>query len=151
LGDSREILRIAIARLATVLKDIRVSSLYLTEPRDVIDQPRFFNMAVSGYYSGTAIDLLSELHGIETLCGRNRSQESPKGPRTLDIDIELFGDKLIREDGLVIPHERLTERQFVLVPLLELDGEAVNPASGEAYREICQRLPDQGVIKAGAL
>jgi 2-amino-4-hydroxy-6-hydroxymethyldihydropteridine diphosphokinase len=125
--------------------------VYVTEPRDVVDQPRFFNMAVSGQYSGTARALLAELNRIEAACGRDRECETPKGPRTLDIDIELFGDDVVREDGLVIPHERLAERQFVLIPLLELDDNAVDPQSGEPYGEICRRLSDQGVEYAGAL
>lgn len=150
-GNSREILSGAVRRLSEILRDIRVSSFYITSPRDYIDQPDFLNMAVSGYYAGDCRELLGIIQGIEAEFGRNRQSEIAKGPRTLDIDIELFGDESIREDDLVVPHRELRNRQFVMVPLLELHPDCVDPLTGLPYREACGALPDQGVKKDGKI
>ncbi len=150
-GDSLGALRGAVASLGEVLEDMRVSSLYVTKPMDYLAQPDFLNAAVAGQYRGTPRTLLEAVGAIEKRWGRDRANEIPKGPRTLDIDIELFGDSLIRETDLVIPHERMGERLFVLVPLLELLPDSADPVTGEPLREIAGRLSDQGVKKAGAL
>lgn len=150
-GDSRSILLGAIEALRELLGELRVSSLYVTKPQDYKDQPDFLNLCASGTFSGSPHELLRALNGIERSWGRAREREIPKGPRTLDIDIELFGTEIIREKDLVIPHERLRERAFVLVPLLELLPDSADPVTGELYRDIAGRLPDQGVIKAGAI
>jgi len=150
-GDSRAILRRAVDELATFLGDIRVSSLYLTKPQDVTEQPDFCNIAVSGCFGESPVSLLERIHRIETAYGRDRDRETPKGPRTLDIDIALFGERSVNMSALVIPHERMHLRQFVLIPLLELHPDSADPVTGESYLAKLQRLPDQGVKKAGAL
>ena len=150
-GDSREILSGAVERLSEILRDIHVSSFYLTRPRDYVDQPDFLNMAVSGYYTGDCRELLGIIQAIEAEFGRNRCTEISKGPRTLDIDIELFGDLCVRDEDLIVPHRELQNRQFVMVPLLELYPDCVDPVTGVAYRELCGALPDQGVKKDGKL
>ena len=108
-------------------------------------------MAVSGYYDGDCYSLLKICQNIEADFGRNRLNEISKGPRTLDIDIELFGNLCISEDDLTVPHSELANRQFVMVPLLELHPECVDPVTGVPYRELCAALPDQGVKKDGKL
>lgn len=148
-GNSQEILSGAIHELRGVLSGLKASSLYVTKPQDNIFQDDFLNMAVSGYFTGTPRELLAETARIETMYGRNREHEISKGPRTLDIDIELFGTLCIREPDLIIPHERLHFRQFVLVPLLEILPDCADPVTGELYKDLCARLPDQGVQKAG--
>ncbi len=150
-GDSLGALRGAVASLGALLDDMRVSSLYVTKPMDYLAQPDFLNAAVVGQYRGTPRSLLEAVGAIEKRWGRDRANEIPKGPRALDIDIELFGDSLVRETDLVIPHERMGERLFVLVPLLELLPDSADPVTGEPFREIAGRLSDQGVKKAGAL
>jgi len=150
-GDSLSTLRHAVRDLSSVLSDIRVSSLYLTKPQDVADQDDFCNIAVSGRFDGLPRALLVAIQRIETRYGRARNSESPKGPRTLDIDIALFGTRLVDERDLVIPHERMNMRQFVLVPLLEIEPDSADPVTGEPYRTQLERLPDQGVKKAGKL
>ena len=150
-GDSVAILRRAVDELTAVLGDIRFSSLYMTKPQDVVEQPDFCNIAVSGRYGDSPVSLLERIHRIETANGRNRERETPKGPRTLDIDIALFGDHCVNMSALVIPHERMHLRQFVLIPLLELHPDSADPVTGEPYLAKLQRLPDQGVKKAGAL
>lgn len=108
-------------------------------------------MAVSGYFDGDCHSLLKICQNIEADFGRNRLNEISKGPRTLDIDIELFGNLCIREDDLTVPHCELANRQFVMVPLLELHPDCADPVTGVPYRELCAALPDQGVKKDGKL
>ena len=149
LGNSQEILSDAIHDLRGVLSCLKASSLYATKPQENIFQDDFLNMVVTGYFSGMPRELLAETALIETRYGRNREQESAKGPRTLDIDIELFGALSVHDKDLIIPHERLHFRQFVLVPLLELLPDYADPVTGDLFRDLCARLPDQGVLKAG--
>lgn len=150
-GDSRALLGMAIRDLSEILDDVRLSSMYRTAPQDYAEQDDFLNLACSGLYDGSARDLLGAIHRIEANHGRDRESEISKGPRTLDIDILLFGDAVMRESDLVIPHERMRQRQFALVPLLELLPDSTDPETGESYRLINRSLGDQGVIKAGTL
>ncbi|HKL84742.1 MAG TPA: 2-amino-4-hydroxy-6-hydroxymethyldihydropteridine diphosphokinase [Treponemataceae bacterium] len=151
LGDSCYILREAVASLSLVLTDIKCSSIYKTRPRDFEDQSDFFNAVVIGYYSNSPESLLSILQEIECSFGRQREFELRFGPRTLDIDIEFFGSTVIRSKNLEIPHVRMYERQFVLVPLLELLPFAADPVTGQLLSEIASFLPDQGVKKVGTI
>jgi 2-amino-4-hydroxy-6-hydroxymethyldihydropteridine diphosphokinase len=149
-GDSRRIILDAVKALEEILTELRCASLYETEPLYVNDQGRFINTAVTGFYKGpldssSARELLSKINKIEARFGRNRSQERRWGERYLDIDILLFGDLVLKEPGLEIPHPRLKERRFALEPLLELLPELVEPGTGLSYREICNSLPEQGV------
>jgi len=151
LGDSRRIVLDAIAVLEGVLAGLRRASLYETEPLYVTDQSPFINTAVSGFYSGTPVELLSRIHEIEASFGRNRAGEQRWRQRTLDIDILLFGELRAvlpvqpGQSALEIPHPRLKERRFALQPLLELVPDAVEPGTGLSYRSICDALPGQGV------
>lgn len=149
VGDSCDILKGAVASLSVVLEDIQCSSVYKTRPRDKEDQSDFFNAVVTGYYTGTPESLLSVLQAIECEYGRNRKLEKRFGPRTLDIDIEFFGSTILSSNELEIPHNRMYERQFVLIPLLELLPFAADPVTGQLLSEIASFLPDQGVKKVG--
>ena len=151
VGDSVATLRDAIRDLEPILGDLHVSSLYVTKPQGSVAQRDFHNIAVSGDFTGTPRALLGEINRIEAAHGRNRANEAPKGPRTLDIDIVLFGSRVVREADLTIPHERMGERQFVLVPLLELLPDSADPVTGELFGAMLRMLPDQGVVKAGSL
>ena len=115
-----DILRAACGELSSVVAELRTSSVYKTGAMYFEDQDDFFNMAVCGMYQGSAQQLLDETGRIEKKFGRDRRCEISNGPRTLDIDIELFGCQQVKTSTLTIPHERLFERKFVLVPLLEL-------------------------------
>ncbi len=108
-------------------------------------------MVATGWYSGTPESLLESVQTIEKRYGRNRDEEILKGPRTLDVDILLFGSRIVRTDLLVVPHERMANRQFALIPLLELLPDSTEPGSGTPYRTILDNLPDQGVKKVGNL
>lgn len=89
--------------------------------------------------------LLSATMEIEALHGRDRSREHFKGPRTLDIDILLYGALILHSDDLILPHPGLNERAFALVPVLELDPELHNPADDSSLAGILALLPDQGI------
>jgi 2-amino-4-hydroxy-6-hydroxymethyldihydropteridine diphosphokinase len=145
-GDSLQILEKAVELLGTILESLRQASIYETAPLHVTDQPRFLNTAVAGEYNKEPLSLLSAIHEVEASFGRDRSRERRWGERTLDIDILLFGDRIITNDpALEIPHPRLKERRFALEPLLELCPEAIDPASGIQFSEICRALPEQGI------
>jgi 2-amino-4-hydroxy-6-hydroxymethyldihydropteridine diphosphokinase len=109
------------------------------------NQQDFYNMVVCGFYQNSPEELLKQVNQIEATFGRNREKEIFKGPRTLDIDIELFGNQIVKTENLEIPHKNLKERQFVLIPLLEIFPKYAEPISGAFYSDYLQNLPDQGV------
>jgi len=115
-----EILQNACSELGNILEDSTLSSVYISKAMYETNQNDFFNMVVCGFTKLSAESLLSVIHEIEAKWGRNRSKEIRNGPRTLDIDIELYGTKNINTDTLIIPHPRISERQFVLQPLVEI-------------------------------
>ena len=122
LGDRENAIRRAVELLAADpdVEVIAVSSLRETEPVGRVDQPRFLNGACAVETALPARELLGRLLGVERKLGRSR--EGPRfGPRTIDLDLLLYGDAEIDEPGLTVPHPRLVERQFALEPLLELD------------------------------
>lgn len=147
-GDSRRILREACAALEAGLSGLRSSSLWLSEPRYVLDQPPYFNLVLEGDCALSPGDLLDFTSSIEAKFGRDRSKERPKGPRSLDIDILLFGDKLLESDRLCLPHPGMEERKFVLLPLLELVPELRSPRTGKPYIESLAGLEPQGIYLA---
>ena len=145
LGDSRKIIVNAMDALGEVLNGMARASLYETEPHHVTDQGRFINSAVTGFYPGnedleSARKLLSLIHGIEKDFGRDRSRERRWGERFLDIDILLFGNLVVNEPDLEIPHPRLKERTFALEPLLELLPDAQESGTGIPYWTYYNRL-----------
>jgi len=120
-----------IGRAVELLGDevIAVSSLLETEPWGYVDQPRFVNAVARLETSRTPRELLDRLLEIERELGRSR--EGPRfGPRTIDLDLLVYGDERIDEPGLTVPHPRLHERAFVLEPLAELDPALVVPGLG---------------------
>ena len=143
--DCVSILDKAVSALGLILSGIERASLYKTEPLHVKDQNPFLNTAVSGFYKNEPEELLNQIHQIEAEYGRDRSRERRWGERSLDIDILLFGNLSLNIPNLVIPHLRLEERRFALEPLLELWPKAASPITGIQYREICDKLPEQGV------
>ncbi|GHV66667.1 2-amino-4-hydroxy-6-hydroxymethyldihydropteridine diphosphokinase [Spirochaetia bacterium] len=142
-GDSRSILEGAVEVLQRdVLKNLRCSNFIETEPMGLKDQRWFLNAAVAGDFSqGGPHDLLDLIHRIEATFGRDRSKERRWGERTLDIDILLFGSLIVSEPPVLeIPHPRLRERPFALIPLLQLLPDAVDPSTGESYKTVLERL-----------
>ena len=129
----------ALQRVGIAVEDR--SSIYETEPVGLADQPWFLNQVIRGETDQTAVKLLEVCKGIEREIGRTKSERF--GPRILDIDILLYGEDTIREESLQIPHPRMNERRFVLVPLVEIAPGLRDPRSGEQYAEILKRL-DEG-------
>jgi 2-amino-4-hydroxy-6-hydroxymethyldihydropteridine diphosphokinase len=119
LGDREQNVRDALARLAE-LGEVRASPFHETDPVGVIDQPKFVNAVAELSTRLGPCDLLESLLAIERELGRDRSREERWGPRTLDLDLLLYGGEMIDEPGLTVPHPRLAERRFVLEPLHEL-------------------------------
>ena len=141
LGDREATLRAAAERLAKLPRTrlVAVSTLRETEPVGYVDQPRFLNGAVELETELPARRLLAALLDLEREFGRDRAGVPPHGPRTLDLDLLLYGDAVIDEPGLAVPHPRLHERAFVLEPLAELDAALKIPAKG-AVQALLARL-----------
>jgi 2-amino-4-hydroxy-6-hydroxymethyldihydropteridine diphosphokinase len=131
LGDREATMRAALAALDATpgIRVVAVSSFRETEPVGYVDQPQFLNAAAAVETELDARGLLDALLAVERGLGRTR--EGPRfGPRTIDLDLLLFGDAEVDEPGLTVPHPRLHERAFVLEPLTELDPEMVVPGRG---------------------
>lgn len=139
LGDREQTLRDASAALGAHIADLRVSAFHDTAPVGLIDQPRFLNAAATGVTALAPRDLLDALLEIERRFGRVRS--IPNAPRTLDLDLILYADRILEEAGLVVPHPRFRERPFVLGPLAEIAAEWIDPVTGMTVAEL---LADAG-------
>jgi 2-amino-4-hydroxy-6-hydroxymethyldihydropteridine diphosphokinase len=120
------------------------SSLYRTAPVGKLDQPDFVNAVAMLDTALSPRELLQELLALEARHGRVRGELS--GPRTLDLDLLLLGDRVIREPGLEVPHARMHQRAFVLLPLAEVSPHAVIPGRG-SVADLAARVADQGVIR----
>jgi 2-amino-4-hydroxy-6-hydroxymethyldihydropteridine diphosphokinase len=145
LGDREGTLRAVVGRLRGLpaTRVLGVSRLRDTEPVDYLDQPRFLNGVVELETELSARRLLGELLRLERSFGRDRDSAPPRGPRTLDLDLLLYGQETIDEPGLEIPHPRLHERRFVLEPLAELDGALEVPGRGQV-QTLLARLDSDG-------
>ena len=147
LGDREANLRTAIAKLTEIGAVAAVSSFYETEPVDVTGQPWFLNCAVKLDTEKMPRQLIAAILAIEQSMGRQRKPQQ-KAPRTIDIDILLFGSSVIELPALTIPHPRLHERRFVLEPLGEIAPDARHPAFKRTIRELRDALsPGQTVRK----
>lgn len=138
LGDRRSHLDTAVRELGQLLKNLVPSTYLETEPVGVIAQPRFLNAAVVGSTALPPGQLLEALLAIEAGCGRLRP--APGVARTLDLDLILYGNRVIDEPGLVVPHPRFRERRFVLQPLAEIAPQMVDPVTGLTVQELLDRL-----------
>jgi 2-amino-4-hydroxy-6-hydroxymethyldihydropteridine diphosphokinase len=125
LGDREATIRAAIETLPAV---VAVSKLRETDPVGVVDQPPFLNGAVALETELAPRDLLAVLLAVERELGRERRERW--GPRTIDLDLLLYGDEAIDEPGLTVPHPRLHERRFALEPLVDLDPDVAIPGRG---------------------
>jgi 2-amino-4-hydroxy-6-hydroxymethyldihydropteridine diphosphokinase len=146
LGDRLANLRLALARLQTLARLEDVSSLYETEPQGVSDQPLFLN-AVCRVTTGLEPQaLLRFLKNLEQESGR-RPGGQKWGPRPIDLDILLYDDRLVDAPELTIPHPRLAERAFVLIPLCELAPELRHPLLEKTMKELLASVGEKGIKK----
>lgn len=121
------------------------SPYYETEPEGPLDQPRFINSVLRLRTDLTPIELLHRLQGIEQALGRRRGVRW--GPRTIDLDILLYDDVILKEAGLEIPHPRMHRRRFVMEPLCDIAPEVIHPLFGKTAKELLKRLDWEGTIK----
>jgi 2-amino-4-hydroxy-6-hydroxymethyldihydropteridine diphosphokinase len=146
LGDREAQLRFAVTALKE--RDVlpwKSASLYWTQPRDVEDQPWFLNTAIEVrtlLEPGTLMEVCLE---VEKKAGRTR--EVPKGPRSLDIDILIYKDRILDSPDLSIPHPRFRERRFVLAPLAELAPNLADPISGLTMTQLLDLCVDEGIVR----
>jgi len=146
LGDRERNLRKAIAALAHAKVHVtRVSSFYETEPVDLREQPWFLNCVVQGETQIPPLDLLGALIGIQSRMGSEKPV--PKGPRLIDLDILLYGDETIDRPELQVPHPRMLQRKFVLVPLAEIAPNLKHPAWRVNARELLAGTVDRSEVR----
>jgi 2-amino-4-hydroxy-6-hydroxymethyldihydropteridine diphosphokinase len=139
-GSPRETLEAAIKRLGELGTVVSRSRLYETAPVGYTDQPTFLNAAIALETSLEPEALLDSLLTIERSFGRDRSHGIPNGPRTLDLDILLYGDRILNTETLQIPHPRIAQRVFVLVPLAEIAPQRIHPQYGKSMTQLLQDL-----------
>ena len=145
VGDRAANLNAAIERLRSLGEVAAVSSFYETEPVEFAAQPWFLNCAVKLNTEKMPKQLLNAVLDIEKEMGRKRLKK--KGPRTIDIDILLFGNSVIDTKGLTVPHPAMHERRFVLEPLAEIAPEVRHPVFKRTARELRDALPPGQAVK----
>jgi 2-amino-4-hydroxy-6-hydroxymethyldihydropteridine diphosphokinase len=145
MGDARATLERAVAMLCDgqVVRLLARSSDYRTPPWGVEQQPPFINLCLEVETALAPRDLLARAHGVERALGRDRATEQRWGPRPVDIDILTYDDVTLHEPDLVLPHPRLIERAFVLVPLAEIAGD--RRIGGLRVRDALARLDTTGI------
>jgi 2-amino-4-hydroxy-6-hydroxymethyldihydropteridine diphosphokinase len=146
VGSNIDPYRNCLRGLRRVAEDARVelldlSSLYRTSPVSPVAQDDFLNGVCKIGWKGEVLELLYFLESVEQEMGRRR--EIPLGPRTVDLDILLFDDLILHTSRLTIPHPRMHERKFVLVPCLEIDGELVHPVMKVPLSQLLDALEDE--------
>ena len=143
LGDRLSNLRAAIAAFAPDVQGLDESPVYETEPWGYIDQPPFLNMALRAVTDLSPRDLLGRLKGIESTLGRIPNFRN--GPRLIDLDILFYDNIILNSPPLVIPHPRLHERAFVLVPLADIAPDLVHPLLGLSVAQLVETVDRRGV------
>ena len=150
LGNPCELIAGALSQLRSTLGNLRASSLYRSEPVGWTDQPDFLNSVGHAKTSLTAGELLAAVHEVERKLGRTRT--SPNAPRTMDIDILVYGDLIVDTPELTLPHPRLHRRAFVLVPLTEIAPDWRHPVFDKTAAELLAEAgPLERIERVGRL
>jgi 2-amino-4-hydroxy-6-hydroxymethyldihydropteridine diphosphokinase len=145
MGDRAVFLSKARQTIQETFPSARFSGVYETEPVDYLDQPWFLNQVAEIQTDLPPESLLEWTQSLESRLGRQR--EIPKGPRTLDIDILLYDQKILTGEKLTLPHPQLLNRRHVLTPLAELAPDAHDPLSGLTIREALEQVKDRSQVK----
>lgn len=128
-----------------IVKEIKVSSLFLTEPVGKKEQPDFLNLVIKGKTELGPFELLSSLLEIENNLGRKRKEKW--GPREIDLDILFYDDIMVNQENLVIPHPEIPNRRFVLVPLMELSPDLKHPLLNKNIRQLLKDTKDHSKVE----
>ncbi len=145
LGDRKSNIERALSRLNSArVRILRVSSLYRTEPVGYKPQPWFLNCAAEAETDLMPLQLLGRCQAVQRELGRRPGVRN--GPRTIDIDILLYENAEVHSPEMTIPHPRMAERRFVLVPLSEIAGEARHPATQRSVREMLEETTDRSQV-----
>ena len=146
LGNREEYLWAGVRGLAARgVNIVRCASIYSTEPREVLHQPWFLNTVLEASIELDADQLLSVCLEVEK--ENHRIRDSVKGPRTLDVDIIFYGNRIIRKPDLEIPHPRFSSRRFVLFPMAEIGPEFTDPVSGKTVRQLLEECTDKSDVR----
>ena len=149
LGERESLLKSALEQLAQLPETRlgKVSSLYDTAPVGELDQPNFLNAVAQLETALTARQFLWNLLLIERRLGRVRHAAQRYGPRTIDLDLVLFGDQVIDTPDLKVPHPEYHRRAFVLVPLAEIEPKLVHPVLGLTAPELLERVEERPTVR----
>ena len=145
LGDREKNLSWALALLSRQTKLARISSIYETAPLGYTQQPLFLNLACQVTTQDKPLKLLEKIKAIEWNMGRRESFRN--APRVIDIDILLYGDLVLHSPELTIPHLRMTERAFALLPLEEIAPDLTHPEAHKTIKELARQVNHQGIHK----
>jgi 2-amino-4-hydroxy-6-hydroxymethyldihydropteridine diphosphokinase len=145
LGDRKDHLDCAVRSLAIAGTVLKTSSCFETEPVGYLDQPWFLNQAIEIETFLIPSGLLLCCQRIETCRGRIRT--FPNAPRTLDLDILLYGDLSVNQEDLVIPHPRLAERKFALAPLAQIAPDVAHPVLKKTIQTLLEACPDLSTVR----
>ncbi len=146
VGDRAANLNAALGQLASLMNVVSTSGMYETEPVGFAAQDPFLNLACCVRTDMAPRELLAATKAIEEQLGRAPTFEN--GPRTIDIDILLFGDLCLQSDNLEIPHPRMQDRSFVLIPLAEIAPNIVHPSLHKSIRLLSEDCADQHWVRA---